>query len=405
MSSFPKRILYAGPFRFPDGDAAAQRVLGVAKAIRSLGTPVEFCGWRKKNHPDDREVGECKSFDGFEYWTVPEFRSGKEQWHARLLNHLTEGRETLAWLEQRATKDDLVIVYNFYGIYASKIIDFCRAKGISVVVDSVEWYEPHQCAGGRFGLLRWEVEYSLRRTFRRADGILAISAFLQRHFASTTKTIRVPPLVDVQDAKWRAMSPINRSGEEIHLCYAGIPARKDNLTNLLSALALLEQEGDRRFHLTLIGPDRSHVASLLDTAGIQPIANLHCPGRLPHSETIQTSIASDYAALIRPNQRYAHAGFSTKFVESMAAGAIPFCNITSDIAEYSRDGVDSIHLGSDSTEDILAGLRRIGQIGANQRVEMREAAKGAAARWFDWRNYTAALGEFMEYAVSRARKA
>jgi len=53
-----RKIIYTGAFKFPDGAAAAARVLGVGKALREIGYEVEFAGWEKEEREEDRQLGD-----------------------------------------------------------------------------------------------------------------------------------------------------------------------------------------------------------------------------------------------------------------------------------------------------------------------------------------------------------
>ena len=44
-----KNILYIGNFELPDKNAAAHRVLGIAKALRECGNNVSFVGVNKED--------------------------------------------------------------------------------------------------------------------------------------------------------------------------------------------------------------------------------------------------------------------------------------------------------------------------------------------------------------------
>jgi hypothetical protein len=57
----------------------------------------------------------------------------------------------LAWLEAMKEKPDYIIVYGGFYRYANKILKYCKKNNIKIIFDVVEWYEPAQMLGGRFG--------------------------------------------------------------------------------------------------------------------------------------------------------------------------------------------------------------------------------------------------------------
>lgn len=73
-----KKILYIGGFELPDKNAAAHRVLAIAKGLRDSGNEVVFMGVSKDNRETD--VLKTKSeVQGFITYSVPyprEIRTG-----------------------------------------------------------------------------------------------------------------------------------------------------------------------------------------------------------------------------------------------------------------------------------------------------------------------------------------
>ena len=49
------KIIYTGAFRFPNGDAAAPRVLNNAKLLRELGYKVIFVSWGGPPRKEDKD--------------------------------------------------------------------------------------------------------------------------------------------------------------------------------------------------------------------------------------------------------------------------------------------------------------------------------------------------------------
>src|SRR5208282_6294467 len=100
---------------------------------------------------------------------------------------------------------------------------------------------------------------------------------------------------------------------------------------------------DVRF--VMVGPSRDELARSLGTDAplLEALGSrLQFVGRMPHSEALQTLAGMDFSILLRPNLRYAHAGFPTKLGESLAMGVPVICNLTSDLGMYVRDGQEGI---------------------------------------------------------------
>ena len=81
-------------------------------------------------------------------------------------------------------------------------------------------------------------------------------------------------------------------------------------------------------------------------------------GRVPQSMVPKCLAQMDFSVLLRPNARYAEAGFPTKLVESLSAGVPILANPTSDITQYVRDGREGVLLADHSPKAFAAGVER-----------------------------------------------
>jgi hypothetical protein len=89
----------------------------------------------------------------------------------RLFNFIFKsGDNTINWLNNLSVKPDYVIVYGGYYRYANKILKYCKSKNIKVVFDVVEWYEPTQMIGGRYGFFYNSFLLAFKYVYPKADG-------------------------------------------------------------------------------------------------------------------------------------------------------------------------------------------------------------------------------------------
>jgi glycosyltransferase involved in cell wall biosynthesis len=103
----------------------------------------------------------------------------------------------------------------------------------------------------------------------------------------------------------------------------------------------------------------------------------------------------DFMPLLRPNQRYAEAGFPTKVVESLAVGVPVVANLTGDLGEYLLDGENAFVAENWSVEAFVGAARRA-WAARDRWSAMRDAARGTAQRSFDYRAHAENLGRFVE---------
>lgn len=394
-----KRIVITGAFRFPDGDAASARVLGTAKALRQSGFTVDFAGWEEHERPEDQQADGSYRYQGFEYSSQQDLREQKLSPVRRLIRYLLAGCNTLGWLKSRDLSDvSAIISYHGGSIFLIRLLLLCYRKNIKLYFDCTEWYDSRHLVGGRFGLV--SIDHAIRMRFINpliGRGIV-ISSYLDRYYKNKSlQTIMIPPLIDVDEPKWFQRQVQGRkNNQQLDLVYAGTPAKKDLIGNALYGLQQLRAEGhDVRLHL--VGPTPAALLACVDgdealMASIADLLIYH--GRVPQAEVPKIVANADFSILLRPQERYAQAGFSTKFVESLMAGVPIIANITGDVAHYVKDGHDAILINDYSPEAFALGVKRALQMSPDQRELMRENARHSAETQFDYRAYIQPLAGF-----------
>ena len=396
-----KKIIYTGAFRFPDGDAAAARVLGVGKALRDAGYEVVFAGWEEHEREQDRRPDGRYAYEGFHYKSQADLRSKPLSPIKRLIRYLYAGENTLNWLSSYQLDDvAAIIVYHGGSLFLSRMALFCKARGIKLIVDCTEWFDPAHLVGGRFGLIRIDEEIRMRYQNVKIGKVLAVSSYLERYYLQRgCDVLRVPPLIDLTEPKWSFPDNIAPSGQnKLKLAYAGTPGKKDLLGNVLRGLSILKRDGIE-VELNLFGPSRQAAAECLgaDAYVLGELGDtVIFHGRIPQSEVPSSVAANDFSVLLRPIARYAQAGFSTKLVESLAAGVPVLANVTSDIAEFVRDGKEGFLLPDHSPSSFAAGVKRALALSKEQKETMRRSARLRAKSSFDYREYVEPLGAFFK---------
>jgi len=158
--------------------------------------------------------------------------------------------------------------------------------------------------------------------------------------------------------------------------------------------------------MDLVGPTHESMAASLAgrAACLEELGSaLRCDGPVPQHLVPQRLAEGDFSFLLRPNARYAQAGFPTKLVESLSAGVPMITNATSDIAQYVRDGKEGVLAEGYTPEAFAAAVRRVLGMPRQQWRVMRENARERAGECFDYRRYVQPLGEFVREAVEWVR--
>lgn len=393
-------VVITGAFRFPDGDAAAARVLGLGKALRQTGVEVVFCGWEAESRPQDLTASGCYEFEGFKYFSQADLRVGKVSAMRRLFGYILAGRRTLAWLKGLDKKNCPVAVIAYHGrtIFLLRLIHYCRARKIRLLFDCTEWYDSRALVGGRFGLVSLDETIRMRFVNRLVSRGIVISRFLEDYYLKRRCVVaRVPPTVDFSNLKWNVAAPASMASKSISLVYAGVPGKKDLLANVIRAIFVIKGEG-QDVVLNLVGPRPQEVESLFDDwpSVLGDLGDsLIFHGRVPQGSVPELVSKADFSVLLRPPERFAQAGFPTKVVESLAAGVPVICNLTSDLGMYVREGKEGLIASDHSVDSFVSCLRRATGMSLEQRLAMREFSRVAAQEYFSCQRYADVLKEMI----------
>lgn len=371
------KVLYIGGFCMPDGNAAAQRVLGVAKVLRKLGCEVRFAGLTR-NIISGENTGKI---DDFAYVNYP-YPKGK-LW----LNYLT-GRDKSIW-EIDEYKPDIVILYNHPAFAIEYINTYCKKRGIKVLADITEWYEPQ--GNSLFNAIKgYDIKRRMTHSHKLLDGLICISRYLYDYYKNSgPKLIQLPPLVDLQQEKWH--QPVLEKKTILNFVYAGSPGlSKDRLDLIIGALENIVTQYNRKVQFDVIGiTQQQYVISWGDTRSYS-FVTFH--GYIPHNEVIRFLLNADFQIFLRPDNLPNRAGFPTKFVETITSSTLPITNLCSNLSDYLVDGKNGFVIESIDGNQIEKTLNRA--IGLSQKD--LHAIDRLPIDSFDYNNYVDVFDKFLK---------
>lgn len=321
MSSGPikktnNKILYIGGFELPDKNAAAQRVVGIAKALRELGYNVVFLNALKVNGSKTEIKKQYFGFECLEYQREKEY------------DYLFTAKTVLTKIAK--VNPDIVIAYNYPAYALDRVRKYCNSKGIMCYADVTEWYQ----AFGTNPLYRLikniDTKYRMEVVHKKMDGVIAISRFLYDYYRDYVKTIIIPPTVDLNEDKWNV--PVEKENDVVSFVYAGSPsAQKEKLDLIVRAIEDVPHEYGVR--LNVVGITMNQYKQIYNAQSV-PFERIKFWGRVEHREAIKMIKESDWSIIIRENNRVVKAGFPTKVVESISCGTPVIVNEFSNIADY-----------------------------------------------------------------------
>lgn len=379
-----KWVAYVGPIKFPWGQAASKRVRGNAQAIVRLGYDVVVASGEKVSPVQDLE----KATSGA---TLSWCGVGELQKSGRSLRKLFHqlffcGIKTAQWLDRQEHKPEFVIVYGGLSTFAWHVRRWCRINNVPVIIDVVEWYDPSQMLGGRFGPFYISSCIAMSWMYPRFDGAITISAFLDVRYKKNYPTVIVPPLLESPP-----FSGGQPKAEQLNLIYAGTPGRKDLLKEIILGVDEAVSLG-RNIRLTIVGPDYKQVSFL---SGLDRLpSSVTVLGNIPQEEVEVHYRAADFSVFLRQSARFTNAGFPTKFVESLSFATPVISNLTSDLGVYLKNGVNGFVIPSVGVSDVSNILCKAADLSESAKIEMRKQALKTAVESFSPSNYSGRFQKF-----------
>lgn len=395
-----------GEFLFPDGEAYCTRAIGLGKMLRNAGGNVWIQGTQPTPSRDSARslVG---SVEDLHYQNL----ASNPHTANRLSNlgrTITRGLDACRFVSKHSPTTTNVILKSSSSRYLIPFLCGAWRSRWRLFVDVVEWYDYSHLPSGRFGPRALDCHLSMTALVPQTSGVIAISTFLENYYRQRgVRTIRIPQIVDLNEAKWNFNEPRRFDSSCTNLVYAGVPGRKDLVGDVVRAVSLLVGEGIG-VKLHLIGPTRNEMRDLLanDASLVNQMdgSSLVFHGRVSAAEIPTLLARADYSVLLRPNARYAQAGFPTKLTESFAAGVPMIGNITGDIGLYLRNGETGWVVPDASVEALVATLKQVVRVSPGYQSAMRAFAKAEAGRSFDLRNYVDLLREFIGSGTTAVNK-
>lgn len=315
-----KTILYIGGFELPDKNAAAQRVIGIAKGLRELGHTVVFLNSVKSYEAEGIKEVEYFGFRCYEYKRENE------------ADYLFTGHTALSMIKQ--VDADAIIAYNYPAVSLNRIRIYCKNNHKKCFADATEWY---QAVGENIVyriIKNLDTAYRMRWVQKRLDGVIAISRFLYDYYKDSVKTILIPPTVDLSDKKWNV--PVEKNTDVVSFVYAGVPiALKEKLDVIVKAFSEVEKSNNS-VRLNIVGVTEEQFKELYGWNDVIS-ESIFFWGRIEHLQVIKLVKGSDWAIILRDNNRVVKAGFPTKLVESISCGTPVIVNRFSNIEDYISD--------------------------------------------------------------------
>lgn len=305
------KVLYIGGFQLPDKNAAAQRVVNIAKAIRDLNFEVYFL-----NAVKDKVKSHWTSYFNFECFEYSKHNQIKYLTSINVIKKIIKEKHI-----------DVVIAYNYPSIALSRLVHYCNMCQIQIYGDVTEWY----VATGNifFRLIKsFDSNYRMKVIHPKMDGLIVISEYLYKYYKNKVYTTKIPPTVDITDTKWYCQK---KNNDVCTFVYAGQPnAQKERLDLIVEAIERVSN--NLSLKLKVVGITKSQFEKLYKTRYCGE--NVLFYGRMSHIDTLDIIKKADWTIIVRDNNLVTMAGFPTKVVESISCKTPVLANNFSNIQDY-----------------------------------------------------------------------
>lgn len=383
--------------QFPSGDAGSVRELSFSKLLIEIGHKVIII-----SQADTLPFVE-NFHQGIKYISL---RADSNKFVDRVMNYFGHRRRLKRAITTLNKTDQIDAIWMtqlptnslFYLKY------YARKRNIKLFYDGVEWFSPQNFKWGFLSFFYLVNELWNRLLIDQQFSVISISTFLNDHFkARMIPSIRIPVILDTQEIPFLKQT----HPDKLVILYAGSPAKKDYIKEIIEGMTLLNWDELNRIELKLIGVN---FEQLTNQCGVENSHINKCRdsiktfGRISREEVINQLHSADFTILMRsPILRYAKAGFPTKVAESLATATPVICNITSDLAMYLKNGENSIIVESLTPESVVKAMRKALNLSQDKKHKMFLKARQTAEQYFDYRIYMNILSHFLNEICLHAR--
>ena len=181
---------------------------------------------------------------------------------------------------------------------------------------------------------------------------------------------------------------------KVRLIYAGSPANKDYLREIVLGVIDLNKDQQEQLELHILGATEEQVKKLTCVDELPKCIILY--GRVPREKVEEVMLEMDFSALLRPSEeRYTKAGFPTKSIEAMSHGVAMICNLSSDLGMYLKDGENAIIVDGYDEKSFTRSLERVLTMSRSEIDSIKHNARLLAEEVFDYRNWIKTVSEFI----------
>jgi glycosyltransferase involved in cell wall biosynthesis len=319
--------------------------------------------------------------------------------HRRLRQLASEGKPDVIWFNQLF----------FYDMYP--LTRLARKLGVA----TIQAYEDE----------RQELVTRERRSFSKrlfalnsraadrwcpplADGIVVISRYLEQKYGQLShapeKVHLLPTVVDC--TAWQC-GPEPDTDEPVIL-YTGNFGEQDEVENLITALAILRDQGNRFRFVSVGGNTRTgeqgreaRVDALIQKLGVADRVERH--GFMPLSGVRKEIAKASLLVNLRRDGIWSHSGLSTKLSEYLASGRLVLASRVGDVDCYLKHGESALLMSPQCEVHEIVGALSFALASLQSRQRIGAAGRAVAVREFDMPVAQQRLETILQNVLNAAR--
>lgn len=369
----------------PNQDAGAVRIHMFAKILIEIGYKVTVISMGKSTRFN------VKHIENISYISYRSVNNSKFQ---KIIDYFMFPLRLKKFIKKKHY--DLCLHTQIDKISLKILKKYCEKNNGKLLYDAVEWFSSEQFKNGEKSIGYKRNDSYNTKWIDKQYYVIAISDYLRKHFLDRgIKVLKIPVILDVKNI----ISKKSISDDKLVIMYAGSPGKKDYLFEILSGISLLKKEEQSKLKFVIIGVTREQLVNIcgVENSTIDKLSEvIEIRGRIPRKDVLCELEKANFTILIRSEkQRYAKAGFPTKFVESLATGTPVISNLTSDLNDYLVDKRNGIIVDSCDARSICVAIKRTLTLSYNEKVYMCQEARKTAIKCFDYRLFVTSIKNFI----------
>lgn len=381
-----KRVFILGWFSYPRGNATANYVQYLAKALQEEG----FCVTVMSALNPEFKLSDGDVIGGITVRNIrweSKFSYIRRLMNGRLFPFVLAGK--IAKL--RLTSDDILIAPTSLPAI-STLFRLKKKYKFKTIGYPLEWFGVEQYKTPREAK-KGEVQFQLNANH---DLLFPISYHIRNQFPKTPALV-LPIMADVTEFPFVP--------KEMDVCRFILPANgmmKDALPEMLHGLALLTKEELSRLEFHFTGVTENQIKSILNGFEYEKIKNsviLH--DWMKYENLISLYQNMHFLLLARDTNQMTLSNFPSKVPEVMTYGVVPVVSRVGDYTKYYlKDGVNSVVFEGCDANSCAKAIRRAMSFSEEEYIEISSKARECVERQFDYHNWTKKIKQAIESMYS-----